>query len=83
MNPSPELLAILKEVEAAHFRTVHDTGAHPNANIVWNALRRRLGLPYINREDLPVWDAERNGYYMPENSKLLTAPEILARGGKA
>lgn len=77
-----ELLDILAEVEREHFRTVHDTGANPCAILIWNALRGKLGLPRVWREDLPKWDEERKGYYMPGNSSLLTAREILARGGR-
>lgn len=79
---TPEILKAIREVEAAHFRTVEDTGANKTALLVWNALRSRLGLPRVWTEDLPAWDEQRKGYYMPVNSKLLTAPEALARGGK-
>ena len=76
------IIDIIKHIELRHFRTVDDTGANPCAITVMNCLRREVGLDYIFNEDLPAWDNVRNGYYMPENSKLLCAPEILARGGK-
>ena len=79
---TPEVLAAIKAVESAHFRTNEDTGANQRASLVWSALRRQFGLPMIARDDLPAWDEARGGYYMPEKSKLLTAPEALARGGR-
>lgn len=79
---TPEVLAAIKAVESAHFRTNEDTGANGCASLVWNALRRQFGLPVVTRDDLPAWDEQRKGYYMPEGSKLLTAPEALARGGR-
>ncbi len=73
------ILAILREVEAAHFRTQKDTGANPTARLVWNSLRARLGLPSITLDDLPSHDGK--AYMMPPNSRLLTAPAALANGG--
>ncbi len=77
-----KLLSVLREIEAAHFRTTEDTGANKTALTVWNGLRRRLGLPSIWTEDLPTWDQDRKGYFMPPASKLLTARAALAKGGK-
>lgn len=66
------LHTIIAEVEADHFRTVSDSGAHEKARLILNAFRRRAGLPYINLEDLPVWNG--SVYEMPRGSKLLTNP---------
>lgn len=76
------LPAAIKTVEAAHFRTEHDSGAHPHARLILNAFRRIAELPYVGNDDLPSWDQKRKGYYMPPASKLLTAPDALAKGGK-
>lgn len=79
---SQNLLSLIRNVELDHFRTIHDTGSNPNAMIVMNAFRREAGLQYITTDDLPKWDEEKKGYYMPQNSKLICAHEILANGGK-
>jgi len=76
------LLDAIKAVELSHFRTENDTGANPNALMIMNAFRRQANLPRIYETDLPYYNEELKGYYMPENSNLLCAPEILARGGK-
>ena len=70
-NPVPgsPLWNVLAEVEAAHFRTINDTGAADQARVVWNALRRRLGLPEVGKYHLPQWDGEK--YAMPADSALL------------
>lgn len=67
----PDTYNALVAVENAHFRTNKDTGANPNALLVWNALRRQLGLPWLSLDDLPKYDAERKGYFAPDDSKLL------------
>lgn len=64
----------MAEVEAAHFRTVEDTGANPCALLVWNALRRRAGLPWLSKEQLPAWDGK--AYTMPPESTLLANKSI-------
>ncbi len=67
-----DLLDLIRKVEADMFRTVTDTGANLNALCVWNTLRRHAGLPRLTKDDLPAYDAERKGYVMPPDSKLLT-----------
>jgi hypothetical protein len=47
-----DLLQFIKETEAAHFRTVHDTGANLNALLVWNLVREHAGLPRLRLSDL-------------------------------
>jgi hypothetical protein len=68
-TPGSSLWNVLAEVEAAHFRTINDTGAADQARVVWNALRRRLGLPEVGKYHLPQWDGEK--YAMPADSALL------------
>ena len=46
------LYTIVTDIESSHFRTEHDTGANPNALLVWNWVRRWVGLPYIDRNSL-------------------------------
>lgn len=72
MNFTNPIHAIIAKVEADHFRTVHDSGAHEKARLVLNAFRHHAGLPYIHPEDLPTWDG--HAYVMPPLSKLLTNP---------
>lgn len=69
-----DILSIVRTVETDHFRTVHDTGAAPQAMTIWNSLRYGLGLPYISNDDLASWDEEKRRYIMPADSKLLTNP---------
>lgn len=65
------LIGAIRTIEAADFRTLHDTGANPNAMIILNRLRGVAGLPSIGREDLPAWDESVQKYVRPANSKLL------------
>lgn len=77
MKPFTEAHALIAAVEAAHFRTVDDTGAHPCAMTVLNCMRREAGLPYLSRDDLPAWDGTR--YAAPPTSRLLSnRPQIGA-----
>jgi hypothetical protein len=71
MRIPKSVLKAIKEVEAAHFRTIHDTGANSAAMLVWNAFRRRFDLPWLTKEDLAQWNEEKKQYILPENSKLL------------
>jgi hypothetical protein len=72
MKANKKLLAVMEEIEKEHFRTVEDTGANPCALLVWNALRRRVGLPSVWKEDLASYDDVKGEYVMPKDSKLLT-----------
>ncbi len=65
---------LIAKVEADHFRTVTDTGANPNAMVVWNALRRAAGLPGLSKDDLPAHDETRDQYVCPKGSRLLVKP---------
>lgn len=69
-------LAFIFAVESSHFRTVEDTGANPNAMLIWNIVRQRVGLPRISKDDLPAWDGRT--YAMPANSFLTTNPTFYA-----
>ncbi len=74
LEAKPAALSItdlIAKVEADHFRTVIDTGANPNAMVVWNALRRHAGLPGLSKDDLPAFDETRGQYLQPEGSRLL------------
>ncbi len=68
-----DLMIIMRDIEASHFRTEHDTGANDCALLIWNALRRRVGLPWLEKKHLPAWDGTR--YAMPEVSNLLPPAE--------
>lgn len=67
--PGSPLWEVLAKVEAAHFRTEHDTGANDCARLVWNVLRSHLGLPWLDRKHFPKWDGAK--YAMPADSTLL------------
>jgi hypothetical protein len=54
----------VKSVEEAHFRTVHDTGAHPNALMVWNIVRKHVGMPAIELKDFPAWCETHKRYHV-------------------
>lgn len=68
-TPGSPLWDVIAEVEAAHFRTINDTGAADHARVVWNALRSRLKLPDVEKHHLPQWDGVK--YAMPADSTLL------------
>lgn len=51
------------QVEAAHFRTAADTGANHNALMIWNIVRRHVGLPELTPEDLPAWCMTHSCYH--------------------
>lgn len=55
MNFQERLIEIINEIEAAHFRTQHDTGAAPQAMLVMNCFRKAAGLPPKTISDLPRW----------------------------
>lgn len=69
------LLSFIHEIEQAHFRTEHDTGANLNARLLWNALRRYAGLPHIRAKDLRYYDEARDEYiYRPDSVLNQPAP---------
>ncbi len=74
IDVSTLLTGLMAKVESAHFRTVTDTGANPNAMVIWNALRRAAGLPGLSKDDLPAHDETRDQYVCPEGSRLLVKP---------
>ena len=57
-----ELLEFIRDVEASHFRTDHDTGAQEHALFIWNIVRQKAGLPRLRKSDLPAW-CETHGKY--------------------
>lgn len=54
----------IKKVEGDHFRTVGDTGAHPNAMMIWNRVRQHVGLARITIDDLPKYCETHDTYHM-------------------
>jgi hypothetical protein len=72
-----DLMLIMRDIEASHFRTEHDTGANDCALLIWNALRQRVGLPWLEKKHLPAWDGIR--YVMPGVSNLLPSPNTELR----
>jgi len=72
-HKSDKLIEAIKDCEKRHFRTVDDTGANFNAQIVLNTFREHAGLPSIFDTDLPKYDRDLKRYVTPEGSKLLSA----------
>lgn len=54
----------IRKVEDAHFRTNEDTGAHPNALMIWNIVRAHIGLPALSANDLPAFCDEHKKYHV-------------------
>ena len=63
------LIDAIREIERRDFRTNEDSGAHPNAMLLMNRLRKMVGLPEITKRDLPASNGKT--YVMPPDSKLL------------
>jgi hypothetical protein len=65
-NPEPRQIDLdfIKEVEKHHFRSAGDTGAHPNAMMIWNIVRRHVGLPRLTEEDLPRYCVSHDCYHV-------------------
>ncbi len=57
------LLAMIEDVEKAHFRTVNDTGAHSTAMLIWNIVRKHAGLSPLTLADLPSWCQKCRAYH--------------------
>ena len=53
----------IKKVENDHFRTDQDTGAHPNALLIWNIVRQHVGLPKLSISQLQTFCNICNGYH--------------------
>lgn len=60
------LIEFIADVEECHFRTVHDTGAHPNAMFLWNILREYAGLDSLDEHDLHMNHAKLTGKSLEE-----------------
>ena len=71
MHSKAELILLIAKIEAAHFRTVEDTGANPCAMIVMNALRKEAGFSPLSTSDLPAYDETENTYVRPVSSNLV------------
>lgn len=72
---------LVLEIEDRHFRTIHDTGAVGQAQMILATLRMKLGLPYLGTEDLPAPIGRE--YVMPEGSNLLREIERRAQAQPA
>lgn len=68
VSAEPSIRTVIAEVERAHFRTVDDTGAHPNAMLVWNAVRRHAGLNRVTLADLPAYCATCMEYHLSSDA---------------
>jgi hypothetical protein len=57
-----DLNEFIADVESRHFRTGHDTGAHPSALFVWNLLRQHAGMERLTEDDLIMRHAVDKGW---------------------
>ncbi len=53
----------VQKIESQYFRTDKDTGAGLNTILVWNQVRRHVGLEGITWEDLPAWCQTHKKYH--------------------
>jgi hypothetical protein len=62
-------LKFIESVEKAHFRTNEDTGANPNALLIWNLVRKNCGLAPLSKDDLPAYCQTHKTYHhiKPDN----------------
>lgn len=60
----------IKEFQAAHFRTVHDTGSNPFALNLWNMVRSKAGLASIDYTDLRAWCIDCKKYHVRPHSRI-------------
>ncbi len=57
-------LAFVEEVEASQFRTDTDTGANECALLIWNMVRKHVGLPRLDKDDLPAFCSTHKKYHL-------------------
>lgn len=58
-DDAPEWLA---DLESRFFRTAHDTGANPNALLIWNLVREQYGLEPLTEDALWQRHADEAGW---------------------
>lgn len=58
------MIKFIHEVEQAHFRTEHDSGANLNAMMIWNIVRNKAGLPPLAKKDLRAWCDRCSKYHV-------------------
>ena len=56
-------LDFIANVERCHFRTNTDTGANPNAMLIWNIVREHFCQPRLTVEDLPAFCLVHKRYH--------------------
>lgn len=54
----------VQKVENNYFRTFDDVGATPNAMLIWNQVRKHIGLKPININDLPAYCLTHEKYHV-------------------
>lgn len=54
----------IKHVESTQFRTNTDTGANECALLVWNMVRKHVGLPRLDKNDLPAYCVVHKEYHV-------------------
>jgi len=55
----------VNKVQREHFRTDQDTGANPNALLIWNLVRKHAGMSPITLDDLPTYCEMCSRYHYP------------------
>ena len=84
MNVTTLDVDFVKKVEADHFRTVHDTGANDCALFIWNLVRERLGLPRLEKKDLPHFCKTHKCYHViKEDYGCVPDVDVTRAPGKA
>ncbi len=64
-EPNRKLLhQFISSIEKNHFRTDRDSGANPNALMIWNLLREYAGLARLEYKDLPSWCGLHKRYHI-------------------
>jgi len=58
--------AWINKVEASMFRTNHDFGAGINTLVIWNMVRKEIGMPELTHRDLSQRQAYDRGISIEE-----------------
>lgn len=60
----------IKEFEASHFRTIHDTGATFQTMFLWNMVRNKAGLPRLEWTDLAAYCVDCRKYHVNPHTRI-------------
>jgi hypothetical protein len=74
-----DLLKFIEALEKAHFRTKDDTGAHPNAMMIWNRVRVFAGLEQLTLDDLPALCNKCGNYHKQTSACIFTRQYMIEK----